>query len=581
MERGPYRLGGRLGPVGQVFQAQSAIDPGIVAVKLFPFAAGLPAEAISAFATEASRVAELRHPHVVQLFRCGTFDDGTPYAVAERLFGQTLEEHIGGRGALSMGEVLPLVRGIASALSAAHQIGVVHREMRADNVFIASLAGYESGFPKVLDFGVSRLTAAARAAGRIVAPGTMGALAPEQGQGALEIADERTDEFALAALTYRLLTGEEISPRMKGLPAFERMEEDGSARRATFVRCPPQVEAVLLKAMSHDPEHRFGSVAAFFRALQDVWTTGRVESAAPTTPVPDAAPVHDHVPTKVYPQANSPEASNAQWKDQVGPVVVSVPPTGIPATPPPIDAPTVSLKAGFGSTPGHLGRPRPEEPRQPGNKPPGPSLSQQFFVEGDRQEAGNWKGSPLVEEDFVDARPSRPVRFDSFDSLPRRRTPLIVAGVCAVFAVVMIAWAVGGWTRNVPAPVAARVPPNPAPVATAPAPPNPAPVTAAIVPAAAKPASAPAPVPTAALPPASPETKARIAAPVAGPTPASAAPAAVSAGISSPSAADPTTRGPLRGYIWSEQRHRLIRARSAPVPTDSGPPPELQSPSAR
>ena len=180
-------------------------------------------------------MASLRHPHIVQVVRSGALDDGAPFSASERLCGQTLDERMDGRP-LGAEEVRFIIRGIASAVSAAHAAGVVHRELRADNVFMATVAGYESGFPKVLDFGVSRLTAAARAAGRIVGPSTIAALAPEQRQWSLDTADERADQFSLAALTYRLLTGGEVSPGLHRPPAFERMSGKTLDHRARYAR---------------------------------------------------------------------------------------------------------------------------------------------------------------------------------------------------------------------------------------------------------------------------------------------------------------------------------------------------------
>ena len=204
------------------------------------------------------RVADLHHPHVAQVLDAGTLGDGTPFVVMERLAGMTLDEAVGGRS-LPMTEVLPILRGVGSALCAAHAAGVAHGELRADNVFIADLAPYGPACPKLLDFGVARLVPRAHAIGR----------------GAHELgrrAGERADQLALATLAWRLLGA---------MPA-------------------PAIQRVLLRAMSPDPRQRFGSVTALVEALEESavnaarWLDpecGRVETLSTQHPVsPIASP---------------------------------------------------------------------------------------------------------------------------------------------------------------------------------------------------------------------------------------------------------------------------------------------------
>ena len=220
-------IGARVGRSGQVFETDGRTGLGGRVVKLFTWAAGLPAQVVQDFTREAMRVADLHHPHVVQVLDAGTLGDGTPFAVMERLAGMTLDEAARGRS-LPMAEVLPILRGVGSALCAAHAAGVPHGQLRADNVFIADLAPNGSGCPKLLDFGVARLVTGRHAIGR----------------GALELgrrAGERADQLALATLAWRLL----------------------GAMSA------PAIQRVLVRAMSPDPSQRFGSVTALVEALEE------------------------------------------------------------------------------------------------------------------------------------------------------------------------------------------------------------------------------------------------------------------------------------------------------------------------
>ena len=220
-------IGARVGRSGQVFETDGRAGLGGLVVKLFTWAAGLPAQVVQDFTREAMRVADLHHPHVAQVLDAGTLGDGTPFVVMERLAGMTLDEAMSGRS-LPMAEVLPILRGVGSALCAAHAAGVAHGQVRADNVFIADLATYGPGCPKLLDFGVARLVTGAHAIG----------------QGAHELgrrAGERADQLALATLAWRLLGA---------MPA-------------------PAIQRVLIRAMSPDPSQRFGSVTALVEALEE------------------------------------------------------------------------------------------------------------------------------------------------------------------------------------------------------------------------------------------------------------------------------------------------------------------------
>jgi hypothetical protein len=216
-------IGARVGRRGQVFEANDCAD---LVVKLFTWAAGLPAEVVQNFTRDVIRVADLRHPNVVQVVDAGMLGDGTPFVVMERLAGVTLDEAMSGRS-LPITEVLPILRGVGAALSAAHAAGVAHGQLRADNVFITDAVKQGPSCPKLLDFGVARLMARTH----------------EIGPGADALghrAAERADQLALATLAWRFL----------------------GSMSAPFQR-------VLLRAMSPDPSQRFRSVAALVEALEE------------------------------------------------------------------------------------------------------------------------------------------------------------------------------------------------------------------------------------------------------------------------------------------------------------------------
>ena len=380
------RLGARIGRSGNLFETHGGTPGRRLAIKLFPWAAGLPPKVVRKFTDDAARVASLRHPHVVAITEAGSLDDGTPYLITDLLPGQTLEERLEQRGALAPVEVVSIVRGVASALSVAHAAGVIHRELRTDNVFIEETAAHSNGFPRLLDFGVARLTAGARSAGRILRDASAGEVAPELRRDHGEGADHAADQFALASLTYRLLRGTAAPYGAPGTAAFQRLWEqparlDSGGRSATAA----VIDAVLARAMSWSPERRFDSVASFLRAFEDAL-------ASPPSP-----------PVRVAPSPPSPPS---------------------PSSPPVRVAPA---------------------------PPPPPSLTQQFFAEGDRQEAATLaqaavQSSPPVvaadaaaedgdDDDELEAAASS----GTFEHVPRRRAPLVAAAALALAALAIIA----------------------------------------------------------------------------------------------------------------------------------------------
>ena len=235
-------------------------------VERFNWGVGLGAPVVREFTRQALGVAKLRHPHIVQVVDAGSGPDGTPFLVMERLSGATLEERAGGT-LIPLAELLPILRGVGAGLAAAHAVGAAHRELRADNVFMADAAGYAYGFPKLLNFGVVELTAGASALGHEVAALSSDAVPPEQRLD-LTRGDAQSDQFALAALAYRFLAVAEITTT---------------------------VELVLSRAMSWHPARRFDSLAAFLEALDAAARaqpeTPRVKDVAEERPAPPVGSV--------------------------------------------------------------------------------------------------------------------------------------------------------------------------------------------------------------------------------------------------------------------------------------------------
>ena len=201
---GRYELRERLGKggMGEVWRAHDTVLRRDVAIKTVDLSAAEDAATRERFQREAHATASLSHANVVTVFDAG-LDGFRAYLVMELLSGPTLSALVGARGALPTDEVVDYARQTASALEAAHRVGIVHRDIKPGNLMLD-----QTGRLKVLDFGIARLTqtSAAQLTATDTTLGSVAYMAPEQVRG--EPASESTDIYALGCVLMTLLTGE-------------------------------------------------------------------------------------------------------------------------------------------------------------------------------------------------------------------------------------------------------------------------------------------------------------------------------------------------------------------------------------
>ncbi len=197
---------------------------------LLPELASEP-EVVARFLNEARASADIKHPHVIEISDFGELDDGTSYLVMEWLQGRSLADRMGA-ARVPVTQALHIGRQIAEALEAAHQRGVVHRDLKPDNVFLVERDG-DADFVKVLDFGIAKILRGATElhtqTGAIM--GTPGYMAPEQCRG--EVVDPRADLYALGVILYEMLGGR-LPFEAEGLgelPLFARANVEAAAAR--------------------------------------------------------------------------------------------------------------------------------------------------------------------------------------------------------------------------------------------------------------------------------------------------------------------------------------------------------------
>jgi serine/threonine protein kinase len=277
------RLAGR-GGMGEVYEARHLRIPGRFAVKVLHQQEHLEAEALARFRREAEITSSLRHPNIVQVLDFNQLQTGAPYLVMEFLDGVDLAQklHVGGHAnPMPPFEVIRLVGQMASGLAAAHAIGVVHRDLKPQNVFVVPMAGQAREFVKILDFGISTVkgsTSSAGANNEASIVGTPQYMSPEQATGSGSDLDGKTDQFALAAIAYEMLTGrpvfsgDDLPAILFGILHGEPLPLPGDVRAILG----DSGEAVLRRALSKRRQDRYDDVLEFATALQEtaLWESG-------------------------------------------------------------------------------------------------------------------------------------------------------------------------------------------------------------------------------------------------------------------------------------------------------------------
>ncbi|MGQ0736221.1 MAG: LpqB family beta-propeller domain-containing protein [Acidobacteriota bacterium] len=284
---GRFEIRGRLGAgaMGVVYEAH---DPRLnreVAVKVLSRELSGDAALLRRFEKEARAASALNHPNIVTVFDAGT-DGQIAYLVTERLHGSTLSERLTGKP-LPSDEAIGFAIEIAAGLAAAHAAGIVHRDIKPQNIFVT-----RSGTVKLLDFGIAQLSRA-RVAGReepetTVADtrngaivGTPGYMAPEQIRGAA--VDGRSDLFALGCLLHEMLVGTGPFARSTAPDAMAAVLTDTPAR-PTRLGVPPILERIVARCLEKLPEDRFQSAADLRFALEVARGAGGTTPVAATRP---------------------------------------------------------------------------------------------------------------------------------------------------------------------------------------------------------------------------------------------------------------------------------------------------------
>jgi tRNA A-37 threonylcarbamoyl transferase component Bud32 len=252
---GRYQLEHLVGSGGmsKVYRAHDRLLERTVALKILHEHYSQDEEYVERFRREARAVAQLAHPNVVTVIDRGEHE-GRQYIVFEYVDGENLKELVAREGPLPPKQVVELGLQIARALSTAHSRGVVHRDVKPQNVLLS-----EEGLPKVTDFGIARSSDVESVTLTGTVMGTSEYISPEQARG--EPVDFRSDVYSLGAILYELCTGEvPFSGENPVSVAMRHLHEPVPSARARRREIPSRLDAAIRRAMAKDPAERFESM---------------------------------------------------------------------------------------------------------------------------------------------------------------------------------------------------------------------------------------------------------------------------------------------------------------------------------
>ena len=292
------------GSMGVIYRGRDTVLDREVALKTISGAGHMDPELKERFYREARAGAKLHHPNVITVYELGE-QDGLVFIALELLSGCDLRNFISERRQLPDAQKVGILAAVCDGLHHAHQHGIVHRDMKPSNVFLT-----DENVPKILDFGVARLSASKlTVVGRVL--GTPFYMAPEQIMG--QPCDERSDLFSLAIVGFELLTF--CHPFAGSIPK-RILNEPPDSLLARNPDLPAGLEPVFVRALAKDPAQRYPTVDAFGQALREA---SRAAWEAPpaaerTAAPPRPTPVPTAPPPAAPPEPAIPQFANTEYK---------------------------------------------------------------------------------------------------------------------------------------------------------------------------------------------------------------------------------------------------------------------------
>lgn len=256
------------GGCGRVYSAHHRETQDPVAIKVLRPEMALIPTVVPRFIREIEALSRLHHENIVKVIDTGELAKNVPYFVMERLEGMDVRQMLRIHGRFSPREALAILEPVGAALHAAHEKGVIHRDIKASNIFVCDDGGKQ--LVKLLDFGIAKMMHGEGSAAGLTAPGsvvgTPQAMAPEQIRS--EILDARSDIYSVGALTYLLLTGSYPFMAKEAHEVTLMHLQAPAPRPSASVNVSREIDDVVLKCLHKKREGRFNSMPEFLTAMR-------------------------------------------------------------------------------------------------------------------------------------------------------------------------------------------------------------------------------------------------------------------------------------------------------------------------
>jgi serine/threonine-protein kinase len=325
---GKYRLDAELGAggMGAVYAAWNMQLDAPVAIKLLHASMKPRADIARRFLQEARAAAQVRHPNIVSVLDIGQDEaSGALYIVQEFLQGTDLKRHLKAAGPMAPREAIELLMPVMRALGFAHSKGVVHRDLKPDNIFLSETP--EGMVPKVIDFGIAKVIDEQGESPQITRTsqvmGTPHYMSPEQARGDRAV-DHRADVWSLGVVLFNSLTGrfphEGTTANLIITNIISRMPGSLAAYAPSM---PPEVVALVQGALGYEPEHRYQTMEDFRHAAKACLATlddlAEPSISVAPRPSPQVVPTTLVMPSTVAPlvvpgtRTEPPAAHGRRW----------------------------------------------------------------------------------------------------------------------------------------------------------------------------------------------------------------------------------------------------------------------------
>ncbi len=269
-----------IGGMAAVYQATHTNNSKRVAIKVLHAQLSASVELKRRFLREGYIANSVGHPGALSVIDDGTDDDGTVFLVMELLEGESLRARANQKGGrIEAGELLPMIDDILDVLITAHKNGIVHRDLKADNIFILN-----DGSIKVLDFGIARILESEETKTRTgLVLGTPEYMAPEQARGRSELVDGRVDLWAVGAMIFRHLTGRHVHEAETTNEVLLLAMTKSAPKLADVMPNPPESLAILVdKALAFERDDRWANASLMQIATREATNSVRMLERANT-----------------------------------------------------------------------------------------------------------------------------------------------------------------------------------------------------------------------------------------------------------------------------------------------------------